>query len=50
MDIYKINVLNEILNSMKQDEYYLCRLKGDNTKNINLDEGAIQILIEYYSK
>jgi hypothetical protein len=50
MDDYKVSILTEILNSMKQDEYYLCRLKGDDTKSINLDEEAIKILIEYYSK
>lgn len=49
MDTYKVNILTEILNNMQQDEYYLCRLKGDDTKSINLDEDAIKILIEYYS-
>lgn len=50
MDNYKTNVLKEMLKGMQQDEYYLCRLKGDDTKSINLDENAIKILIEYYSK
>ena len=50
MDAYKVDVLTEMLNKMKQDEYYLCRLKGDDTHNINLDENAIKVLIEYYSK
>lgn len=50
MDEYKVNVLKEMLDGMKQDEYYLCRLKGDDTKSINLDENAIKLLIEYYSK
>lgn len=49
MDHYKVNVLNEMLDGMRQNEYYLCRLKGDDTKSINLDENAIKILIEYYS-
>lgn len=49
MDRYKVNVLKEILDGMRQNEYYLCRLKGDDTKSINLDENAIKILIEYYS-
>lgn len=49
MDVYKVDILTEILNRMKQDVYYLCRLKGDDTKNINLDEDAIRLLIEYYS-
>lgn len=50
MDEYKVKVLTEMLDEMKKDEYYLCRLKGDNTKSINLDENAIKLLIEYYSK
>ena len=50
MDTYKVNVLTEMLNKMKQDEYYLCRLKGDDTASINLNEDAIKILIQYYSK
>ena len=50
MDNYKVNVLNEMLDGMKKNEYYLCRLKGDNTKAINLDEEAIKLLIEYYSR
>ena len=50
MDDYKVSILTEILNEMKNDEYYLCRLKGDDTKAINLDEEAIKLLIEYYSK
>lgn len=50
MDDYKVDILMEILNEMKNDEYYLCRLKGDDTKAINIDEGAIKLLIEYYSK
>ena len=50
MDDYKVKILTEMLHKMKQEEYYLCRLKGDDTTSINLDEGAIKTLIEYYSK
>ena len=50
MDSYKVELLTDILNSMKQDEFYLCRVKGDDTKAINLDEEAVKLLIEYYSK
>ena len=50
MDDYKVKILTEILETMKQDEYYICRVKGDNTKAINLDEEAVKLLIEYYSK
>ena len=50
MDNYKVTVITEMLNGMKEDNYYLCRLKGDNTNAINLDEEAIMLLIKYYSK
>jgi hypothetical protein len=50
MDEYKVKILKEILEEMQQEEYYLCRLKGDNTKSINLAEDAIKILIEFYSE
>ena len=50
MDGYKVEVLTDILNSMQKDEFYLCRVKGDDTKAINLDEEAVKLLIEYYSK
>ena len=50
MDEYKVNILTEMLKGMKNEEYYLCRLKGDDTNSINLDEEAIKLLIEYYSK
>ena len=50
MDDYKVKILTKILEAMKQDEYYICRVKGDNTKAINLDEEVVKLLIEYYSK
>ena len=50
MDDYKVKVLTEILNSMRQDEFYLCRVKGDNSKAINIDEDAIKLLIKYYKE
>ena len=50
MDDYKVKILTEMLNKQQQEEYYLCRLKGDDTASINLDGNAIKILIEYYSK
>ena len=48
MDNYKVNILTDILNAMKQDDFYLCRVKGDDTNAINLDEEAVKILIKYY--
>lgn len=50
MDEYKVEILKNILEEMRKNEFYLCRVKGDNTKAINLDEEAIKLLIEYYSK
>jgi hypothetical protein len=50
MDGYKVEILKNILKSLKNDNFYLCRLKGDNENAINLDENAIKLLIEYYSK
>lgn len=50
MDNYKVEVLKNILNTMQKDEFYTCKVKGDDTKAINLDKGAIKLLIEYYSK
>ena len=50
MDEYKVEILKNILEEMRKNKFYLCRVKGDNTKAINLDEEAIKLLIEYYSK
>ena len=48
-DPYKVDILNKILHGMDNDEYYLPRLKGDDTKAIYLDREAIELLIDYYS-
>ncbi len=48
-DPYKVDILNKILHGMNTDEYYLARLKGDDTKAINLDKESIELLIDYYS-
>jgi hypothetical protein len=50
MDGYKIEILESILKNMRDNDFYICRLKGDNENAINLDENAIKLLIEYYSK
>lgn len=50
MDNYKVGILKNILTSLQNDDFYLCRLKGDNENAINIDENAIKLLIEYYSK
>lgn len=48
MDEYKVKILKEILEKQKTEEYYLCRLKGDDTASINLDEDALELLINHY--
>lgn len=50
MDIYKVKILMEMLKKQKEEENYLCRLKGDDTASINLDEEALTLLLQYYSK
>lgn len=50
MDSYKVDVLTDILNGMQKDEFYICRVKGDDTGAINLDEEAVKLLIKYYSE
>lgn len=48
MDTYKVNILEKILEGMTRNEYYLCRVKGDDTKYINIDDDAVKLLINYY--
>lgn len=47
-DLYKAGVIKDVIEKAKADEYYLVRLKGDDGKAINLDEGALRLLIAYY--
>lgn len=49
-DEYKVKVLKEMLAGLTDNQFYLCRLKGDDTHSINLDEDVIRFLIRYYSK
>lgn len=48
-DRYKLDQLDIMLNDLQTDEYALARLKSDNSKAINLDEGALELLMDYYS-
>lgn len=48
-DQYKLNQLDIMLNDLQTDEYALARLKSDHSKAINLDEGALELLMDYYS-
>ncbi len=45
---YKIAVLNEIKSKQNNDEFYLARLKGDDTNTINIDEEDVEHLIKYF--
>jgi tRNA(Phe) wybutosine-synthesizing methylase Tyw3 len=46
MEEYKVNILKDILKDMKSNNFYLCRLKGDNQAAINIDSNAIKLLID----
>lgn len=49
-DPYKVDWLKKTLQNMQEDEYFVPRLKvNDNGRYIDLDEGAIQVLIDYYN-
>lgn len=48
IDEYKVKVLKDNIVEMAKDEFYKVRLKGEKGKAINLDAGAIMLLISYY--
>ena len=48
IDSYKSSQIEKMIESIKDDEYYLARLHGDNTKAINIDEYGLEILKAYY--
>ena len=49
-DPYKVDWLKKALQNMQEDEYFIPRLSvNDNGRYIDLDEGAIQLLIDYYN-
>lgn len=48
-DTYKVDILDKNLKEMAADEYYIPRLRGDMYNAINLDEGAMNLLKDYYS-
>ena len=47
-DNYKVNILKEAQAGEYTDQYYTVRLKGDNTKSINIGYQALTLLIAYY--
>lgn len=49
-DKYKVNAIDEFLETMRKDEYALTRMKGDyGRKTINIDEDALKLLRRYYN-
>ncbi len=49
-DSYKVDWLKKALQNMQEDEYFVPKLKvNDSGRFIDLDEGAIQVLIDYYN-
>jgi len=48
INVYRAGVLKQILKEMDRDEYYIPRLKGDDTKAINLEKEDIELLIKKY--
>ena len=49
-DPYKVDWLKKALQTMQEDEYFVPKLKVDGDRRyIDLDEGAIQALIDYYN-
>ena len=48
-DPYKVDIIEKHISAMRTDEYYLAQLCGPAGKNINLDEGALQLLKKYYA-
>lgn len=47
-DDYKVTVIDAAIKDMENDEYCLTRLRGDDTKAINVDIEALEKLKAYY--
>ena len=47
-DPYKVKMIDIMLDCMAKDEYFHAQLCSPETKNINLDDNALQILRAYY--
>ena len=48
-DNYRKNIINDCIAAMEADEYYITRLRGDDTKAINIDLEALKLLRDYYA-
>lgn len=49
IDPYRAEWLAKTLNEMKRDEYFIPAVRCADGRYINLDEGAIKLLIDYYT-
>lgn len=47
-DSYKVQFIDSILERMKEDSYYVARVKGDDTEAIDLDEEALSLLKAFF--
>lgn len=47
-DTYRAGHLEKALHEMENDEYFIPTVKCENGLNINLDKGAVDLLIAYY--
>ncbi len=47
-DSYKAGIIEKHIEATKNDEYYNAQVTGSAGKNINLDEGALNLLKKYY--
>lgn len=48
MDKYKVDLLKNTLEQMRNDEYFIPKIRLVNDRYINLDEDAVKMLIDYY--
>jgi len=50
MDSYKVEHLKNALKKMKEDEYFIPKIRVADDRYLDLDENAIKLLIDYYEK
>lgn len=47
-DAYRADIIDKHLRAQEEDDYYLVQVTGSAGKNINLDQGALLLLKQYY--
>ena len=50
MDDYKVKYLKEALTEMGKDKYFIPKVRVTDGRYLDLDEGAMNVLINYYEK